>query len=95
QAKKIIEATHFKLGIGGVLTFKNSGLDKAIANIDLKHLVLETDAPYLAPIPYRGERNESSYIRIIAAKLAEVKNCSVSDVGNITSANAQEVFNWD
>jgi TatD DNase family protein len=94
QANKIIEATGFKLGIGGVLTFKNSGLDKAIANIDLKHLVLETDAPYLAPIPYRGKRNESSYIRIIAAKLAEIKNCSISDVGNITTANAKEIFGW-
>lgn len=95
QAKKIIEATNFKLGIGGVLTFKNGGLDKAIANIDLKHLVLETDSPYLAPIPYRGKRNESSYIRIVAAKLAELKNCSVSHIGNITTANAKEVFGWD
>ena len=94
QAKKIIETTSFKLGIGGVLTFKNSGLDKAIANIDLKHLVLETDAPYLAPIPYRGKRNESSYIRIVAAKLAEIKNCSISDVGNITTANAKAIFGW-
>jgi TatD DNase family protein len=95
QANKIIETTNFKLGIGGVLTFKNSGLDKAIANIDLQHLVLETDAPYLAPIPYRGKRNESSYIRIVASKLAEIKNCSVSHVGNITTANAKEVFGWD
>ena len=92
QANKIIEATHFKLGIGGVLTFKNSGLDKAIQNIDLKHLVLETDSPYLAPVPYRGKRNEPSYIRIVAAKLAEIKNCSISDVGNITTANAKDVF---
>ncbi|HEX7412650.1 MAG TPA: TatD family hydrolase [Bacteroidia bacterium] len=92
QANKIINATNFKLGIGGVLTFKNSGLDKAIANIDLKHLVLETDAPYLAPMPYRGKRNEPCYIPLIAAKLAEIKKCSVSDVANITTANATEVF---
>lgn len=95
QANQLIAATNFKLGIGGVLTFKNSGLDKAIENIDLKHLVLETDAPYLAPVPYRGKRNESSYIRIVAAKLAEIKNCSVSQIAHATTANAKEVFGWD
>ena len=95
QAHKIIESTGFKLGIGGVLTFKNSGLDKAIANIDLKHLVLETDSPYLAPIPYRGKRNESSYIPLIAAKLADVKQCSVPEVAAITTANAKEIFGWE
>ena len=77
-----------------MLTFKNSGLDKAIENIDLKHLVLETDAPYLAPVPYRGQRNESSYIRLVAAKLAEIKNCSVSHVAEITTNNAKEIFGW-
>jgi TatD DNase family protein len=95
QANKIIEATNFKLGIGGVLTFKNSGLDKAIANIDLKHLVLETDSPYLAPIPYRGKRNESSYIPLIAAKLAEIKKCSVMEIASVTTTNAKEVFGWN
>ena len=94
QANKIIEVTGFKLGIGGVLTFKNSGLDKAIANIDLKHLVLETDSPYLAPIPYRGKRNESSYIPLIAAKLAEIKKCSVMEIASVTTTNAKEVFGW-
>ena len=78
-----------------MLTFKNSGLDKAIANIDLKHLVLETDSPYLAPIPYRGKRNESSYIPLIAAKLADVKQCSVPEVAAITTANAKEIFGWE
>lgn len=92
QANKIIDTTNFKLGIGGVLTFKNSGLDKAIANIDLKHLVLETDAPYLAPVPYRGKRNEPCYIPLIAEKLAEIKKCTVSQVATITTANAKEVF---
>jgi TatD DNase family protein len=92
QAHKIIGNTNFKLGIGGVLTFKNSGLDKAIANIDLKHLVLETDSPYLAPVPYRGKRNESAYIPLIAARLADLKTCSVSEVATITTANAYEVF---
>jgi TatD DNase family protein len=92
QAQKIIDATNFKLGIGGVITFKNSGLDKAIENIDLKHLVLETDSPYLAPVPYRGKRNESSYLPLIAAKVAEIKKCSLLDVATITSANAKEIF---
>lgn len=92
QAKKIIDNTGFKLGIGGVVTFKNSGLDKAIEHIELKHLVLETDSPYLAPVPYRGKRNESTYIPLIAAKLAEVKKCSLLDVASATTANAKEIF---
>ncbi|HEX7413884.1 MAG TPA: TatD family hydrolase [Bacteroidia bacterium] len=94
QANKIIETSNFKLGIGGVLTFKNSGLDKAIVNINLKHFVLETDSPYLAPIPHRGKRNESSYIPLIAAKLAEIKKCSVLEIASITTANAKDVFGW-
>jgi TatD DNase family protein len=94
QAQKIIDNTGFKLGIGGVITFKNSGLDKAIEHIDLKHLVLETDSPYLAPVPYRGKRNESAYIPLIAAKLAEVKKCSLLEVAAVTTANAKEIFNW-
>jgi len=94
QAQKIIDKTNFKLGIGGVITFKNSGLDKAIENIDLKHLVLETDSPYLAPIPYRGKRNESAYIPLIAAKIAEVKKCSLVEVATTTTANAKEIFGW-
>ena len=94
QAQQIINTTNLKLGIGGVLTFKNSGLDKVIENIDLMHLVLETDSPYLAPVPHRGKRNESAYIPLIAAKLADVKNCSVLEVATITTANAKEIFNW-
>ncbi|MFI5141830.1 MAG: TatD family hydrolase, partial [Bacteroidia bacterium] len=94
QAQKIIDKTNFKLGIGGVITFKNSGLDKAIENIDLKHLVLETDSPYLAPVPYRGKRNESAYIPLIAAKIAEVKKCSLLDVATATTTNAKEIFGW-
>ena len=92
QAKKVIDLGGFKLGIGGVVTFKNSGLDKAIEHIDLEHLVLETDSPYLTPVPYRGQRNESSYIRIIANKIAEVKNCNVGLVAEITTKNAKEIF---
>ena len=92
QANKIIDLGGFKLGIGGVVTFKNSGLDKTIENVDLKHIVLETDSPYLTPTPYRGQRNESSYIRIIANRIAEVKNCNVGLVAEITTKNAIEIF---
>jgi TatD DNase family protein len=91
QAEKAI-SLGFKLGLGGVLTYKNSGLDKAIADIDMKHLVLETDSPYLTPVPHRGKRNESGYITLVAQKLAEIKNISVDEVAEITTANAVEVF---
>ena len=92
EAEKIISLDGFKMGIGGVLTFKNSGLDKVIKEIDLKHLVLETDSPYLAPVPFRGKRNESSYITIIAEKLAEIKNVSLNEIEEITAKNAFEIF---
>lgn len=92
QAHKIIKYGGFKLGIGGVVTFKNSGLDQHIKNIDLEHLVLETDAPYLAPSPYRGKRNESSYIPKIAEKLSNIYGVSEVEVGRITSANALQIF---
>ena len=92
DAEQIISLGGFKIGIGGVLTFKNSGLDKVVEQIDMKHLVLETDSPYLAPVPHRGKRNESSYIKIIAHKLAEIKNVSVEKVGEITTQNALEIF---
>jgi TatD DNase family protein len=92
QANKIIDLGHFKLGIGGVLTFKNSGLDKVVEQIDLKHLVLETDAPYLAPAPFRGKRNEPIYLLEVAKKLAEIKNCSINEVAEMTTQNANFVF---
>jgi TatD DNase family protein len=82
----------FYLGIGGVLTFKKSGLDEVVKKIDLRHLVLETDAPYLAPVPFRGKRNESSYIKIIAEKLAFVKNIALEEVAAVTTANAEIIF---
>jgi TatD DNase family protein len=91
MAKQIIDM-NFYLGIGGVLTYKKSGLDEAIKQIDLKHIVLETDAPYLTPVPFRGKRNESSYIKIIAEKLADVKNISLEEVAAITTANAEKIF---
>lgn len=92
QAKKIVDLG-FCLGIGGVLTFKNSGLDKAIADIDLSHIVLETDAPYLAPVPYRGKRNECGYILYVAQKLAELKAVAVNEIDSITTDNASKLFN--
>jgi TatD DNase family protein len=91
DAREII-ATGFYLGIGGVLTYKNAGLDKAIQNIDLEHLVLETDAPYLTPVPHRGKRNESSYLTYIIDKLAEIKGVTKEEVAVITTANAQKIF---
>lgn len=91
QAQRLIDLG-FYLGIGGVLTYKNSGLDKVVENIDLKHLVLETDAPYLSPVPFRGKRNESSYLIYIAEKLAEVKACKLEQVAIQTTQNAKELF---
>jgi TatD DNase family protein len=92
QANKILSLGNFKLGIGGVVTFKNSGLDKVVEQIDLKYLVLETDAPYLAPAPHRGKRNESSYIPLIAQKIADIKNISLQEIATITSKNANDIF---
>ncbi len=82
----------FMLGIGGVITFKNSGLDKVVDELTLDHIILETDAPFLAPVPYRGKRNESAYTQIIAQKIAEIKNITMDAVAEITSANARRLF---
>lgn len=92
QAQKIINYGGFKLGIGGVVTFKNAGLDKVVEQLDLAHLVLETDAPYLAPVPYRGKRNESAYLIEIATKIASLKQVSLEEVASITTKNSKEVF---
>jgi len=91
EAKQIVEMG-FYLGIGGVITFKNAGLSEAIADIDLQNIVLETDAPYLAPVPYRGKRNESFYLIDIAKKLAELKQVSLKNVADITTENSKIVF---
>lgn len=93
QAETII-GWGFKLGIGGVLTFKNSRVDKAVADIPMEHLVLETDSPFLAPKPFRGKRNESSFVKYVAAKLAEVKGIPVEKVAEITTANARDLFKF-
>jgi TatD DNase family protein len=82
----------FMLGIGGVITYKNSGLQQVVEAIGLEHLLLETDAPFLPPVPHRGERNESSYIPVIAAKVAEIKGIGVEVVADVTTGNAQRLF---
>lgn len=91
QGARIVDLG-FYLGIGGVITFKNAGVDKTVANLPLDKMVLETDAPYLSPVPYRGKRNESSYISLIANKLSEIFSVSVQEVGSKTSRNTREVF---
>ncbi|TAE88112.1 MAG: TatD family deoxyribonuclease, partial [Bacteroidetes bacterium] len=91
QAKQVVDLG-FHLGIGGVLTYKKSELPAAIADIDLAHLVLETDAPYLSPEPYRGKRNESAYLLHIAQKLAELKNTTVEEVANLTTHNSIQIY---
>ncbi len=82
----------FYIGVGGVLTYKNAGLQEVIQKIDLQHIVLETDAPYLTPTPFRGKRNESAYIQYVAQKLADLKSISVEEVEKITSLNAIQLF---
>jgi len=82
----------FYLGIGGVFTYKNAGLPATLENIGLEHIVLETDAPYLTPVPHRGKRNESSYLTYVAERLAEVKNVPLEEVARITTANAEKIF---
>lgn len=91
EARQIIDLG-FYLGIGGVVTFKSSQLPQVLAEIDLEHLVLETDAPYLAPVPYRGKRNESAYIPMIAEKIASIKACSLQEVADRTTAVARKLF---
>jgi TatD DNase family protein len=92
DAQRVINLGGFYLGIGGVLTFKNSGLDTTIKEINIQHLILETDSPYLAPAPFRGKRNESKYIVNIAEKLAEVHQISIEEVAKITTENAKILF---
>jgi TatD DNase family protein len=92
QARKVIEAG-FLLGIGGVVTFKNSHLQEVVSSVGPEYIVLETDSPFLAPVPYRGKRNEPSYIPIIASKVAELCSVSVNEVGEITTRNAIDLFN--
>jgi TatD DNase family protein len=92
QAKQAI-SYNMKLGIGGVATFKNGKIDKFLNEIDLKHIVLETDAPYLAPTPYRGKRNESAYLTNVIDKLVDIYNVSFQEIAEITTQNSKDVFN--
>lgn len=92
EAEHIINSG-FYLGIGGIVTFKNSGLDRVIEDIGIDKLLLETDSPYLAPTPYRGKRNESSYIPIIAERIATICSTSIAEVAKVTSENANKLFN--
>ena len=91
QARRVI-ALGFCLGIGGVVTFKNAGLGPVVAAVGLEHLVLETDAPYLAPVPHRGRRNEPAYLLLVAEKIAALKQVAVATVAEVTAANAARVF---
>ena len=85
---------NMKLGIGGVVTFKNGKIDQFLNKIDLKHIVLETDSPYLAPIPYRGKRNESSYLINVVDKLAQIYDVSANDIATTTTENSIEIFGF-
>jgi TatD DNase family protein len=91
EAKAITDMGMF-LGIGGVITYKNSGLDAIVSQIELKHIVLETDAPYLPPVPHRGKRNIPEYLLLTAQKLAAIKNCSVAEVAEQTTKNSKVIF---
>ena len=91
QAQQAI-SLNMKLGIGGVATFKNGKIDQFLPQIDIKHIVLETDSPYLAPVPFRGKRNESSYVYLVAEKLASIYGVSIDEVVQITTENSKAVF---
>jgi TatD DNase family protein len=93
--KNVLDAveTGFYLGIGGVVTYKNGGVAEVIKEIDLQNIVLETDAPYLTPVPFRGKRNESSYLKYVVQKIAAVKNITVEEVAEVTTKNAENIFN--
>lgn len=93
QAAQVIDLG-FKIGIGGIVTFKNSGLDIIVQNIDLQHILLETDSPWLAPVPYRGRRNEPAFITAVAAKIASLHGISVEEVARITTTNAKQLFEF-
>lgn len=91
QAQQAI-SLGMKLGIGGVATFKNGKIDQFLSQIDISHIVLETDSPYLAPVPYRGKRNESSYVSLVAQKLSEIYNLPIEEIAKITTQNSKQIF---
>lgn len=91
QANRVIDLG-FKIGVGGIVTFKKSGLDQIVRQIDPCNLVIETDAPYLTPVPFRGKRNESSYLVYIAQKIADLHQVTVGEIAKITTENARKLF---
>ncbi len=91
QAKEIMKLG-FLMGIGGVLTYKNSKLPETLSKIPLEYIVLETDSPYLSPVPFRGKRNEPAYIPLISQKLAEIYNCTIEKIAEVTTLNAKKLF---
>ncbi len=93
QAELII-GMNFQLGLGGVTTFKNGGMEPVIKKVSLEHIMLETDSPYLAPIPNRGKRNEPVYVKLVAKKIAEVLDKEVEEIGEITSRNSKNLFKY-
>jgi len=92
EAQEILDFGGFLLGINGIVTFKNSGLTAVIEKIDLKHILLETDSPYLTPVPFRGKRNESAYTLLVANKLSQIYNCSLEEIDVQTTRNALSLF---
>ena len=92
EAQRVIALGGFCLGIGGVITYPKSGLAQTMGTVGADHCVLETDSPYLAPVPHRGKRNESSYVPLVASALAQATSLTVEDIGRITTANAEKLF---
>ena len=92
QAREILRLGNFKLGINGVVTYKNANLPQTLAQLSLNDLVLETDAPYLTPVPHRGKRNETAYLQYVAQRLAEIFNLSLEEVDDVTTQNAKSIF---
>ena len=92
QAKRILDFGDFYLGIGGVSTYKNGGLEQVLPHVDRDRVILETDSPYLAPVPHRGKRNESAYIAIVAQRVADLWECPLTEVANVTTTNAKRLF---
>ncbi len=93
QARHIESFGGFKMGIGGVVTYKKAAMDQVLQHVDLKHLILETDSPYLSPVPFRGKRNESSYVLHIAEKLSDIYGVPLKEIEETTTKNAIELFN--
>ncbi len=93
QQAKAINELGFHLGLGGVSTFKNGGMNDVIPELDLDYVILETDCPYLAPVPHRGKRNEPAYMKLVAQRIADLRHMSLADVDRITSTNAKQLFN--